>query len=124
MNFGKLGMSLGVHYFGYLSGMSADSKSMFLLTRVKGEAEDSLAALGYPHLALYRPGFLVNRDNDWRLIETIGKYMPFVPKIEARDLGLVILTNAIEVSLAKIPGEKRVERISNKQLRAMAEART
>ena len=79
--FAKIGLESGARYYGLLSGEAANAKSWLLLMRVKGEIEDDFKKLGYKHLAIHRPGLLLDRDNDERLVETVGKFIPFISKV-------------------------------------------
>jgi hypothetical protein len=63
--------------------------------RTKGEVERDIAKLGYPHLAIHRPGLLANRDNDERIGEKILNFIPFITKIESSDMGLAMLEHSI-----------------------------
>jgi len=37
-------------------------------------------------LSIFKPGAILNRDNDSRFVEKLLKYIPFVSKIEGNDL--------------------------------------
>lgn len=91
MDFAKLASTLKVPSFGLLSSSLADMKSFFDFRKVKGQVENDVKALQLPVLTIYRPGLIINRQNDYRIIETSVSYIPFVPKIDAADLGRFIL---------------------------------
>jgi hypothetical protein len=46
--------------------------SPFATKRSKGLTEEGLAKLGYDDFVVFRPGFLKNRNNDFRLGEHIA----------------------------------------------------
>ena len=54
-----------------------------------------MAALELPSLTIYKPGFLLNRRNDYRLGEKLGSYVPFMSKIESSDLGQAMIEHSI-----------------------------
>ncbi|CDW73733.1 UNKNOWN [Stylonychia lemnae] len=96
LEFAKLGQKIGIKHYGLLTSTGANAKSWFLYMRVKGEVENSVRALGIRDLKIYRPGLLLNRDNDARIGEKIGSWVPFLAKIESRDVAQVILEYAIQ----------------------------
>jgi hypothetical protein len=49
---------------------------------------------GFPLISIFRPGALLNRDNDARFGEKLLAYIPFFPKIEASECALAMLTEA------------------------------
>ena len=73
----------------------ADPKSFFLLFRTKGEVERDISVLIQKGLTIYRPGLLDNRRNDDRLGEKILSYIPFITKIESRDMGAAMVEGAL-----------------------------
>mgnify|MGYP001807138510 CR=1 FL=1 len=62
--FAKLGKRCGGKYYGLLSSMGAKQNSMLLYMRTKGQCEEAVKATGQFKLNIYRPGLLLNRDND------------------------------------------------------------
>ena len=88
LEFAKLSLKLGsVKHYGLLSSTGADANSMMLYMRTKGQCERDITALEQKGLIIYRPGLLLNRRNDDRFAEKIGAWVPFMSKIEARDMG-------------------------------------
>ncbi len=63
--------------------------------KVKGEIENAIEALNFHTYYVYRPGFLLNRDNEVRTMEKIFAKVPFISKIESRDVGKAMLEKAI-----------------------------
>ena len=59
---------------------------MFLYMKTKGRVEEDINKIGLNELAIYRPALLLNRDNDKRLGEKIGSFIPFIPKIQSIDV--------------------------------------
>jgi hypothetical protein len=97
LNFAELAKKLNVPYYGLCSSGGAKSSSWFLYMKVKGEVEEELVKVGFPHLDIYQPGLIANRENDHRIGETIMSKIPFIPSIQCTDLGLSILTRTIQV---------------------------
>jgi len=62
--------------------------------RVKGEVERDIGVLNFPLYSIFRPGLLMNRDNDDRFIEKVAKYIPFIEKIESVDLAKAMILEA------------------------------
>lgn len=106
IEFAKVGVACGAHFYGLLSSHGAKASSWFLYMKTKGEVERDIAKVGVPQLNIYRPGLLLNRDNDERIGEKIGAFIPFLSKIESSDVGKVMLDQAIKASQAKTTGSK------------------
>ena len=119
MAFARLGLEMKGKYLGYLSSNVVDPTSRFTMVRVKGEADRDMGLVGYPIYTAFRPGFLVNRDNDFRLIETIGKWLPFVPKIESKNLARCMLEHCLRtLSEHQVGDEPKKIILKNKQMNA------
>ena len=69
MDFAMLASTLKVPSFGLLSSRDADINSFLNYRKVKGKVENDIKALELPVLTIYRPGLIINRQNDFRLIE-------------------------------------------------------
>eukprot|EP01017_Pseudomicrothorax_dubius_P018238 TRINITY_DN2024_c0_g3_i2.p2 TRINITY_DN2024_c0_g3~~TRINITY_DN2024_c0_g3_i2.p2 ORF type:complete len:100 (-),score=40.12 TRINITY_DN2024_c0_g3_i2:141-440(-) len=98
---------------------------MFLYFRTKGQIEETLKKLNYPVLSIFRPGAILNRDNDDRFGEKILKYVPFLDKIEGRDLARGIKQEAEKVHLqVKVDPTKNVVNLyENPQIVELARPR-
>jgi len=59
LSFARAAHAAGVRRFGVVSALGADAKSAGFYSRVKGEAEAALAALGFEVLVIARPSLLV-----------------------------------------------------------------
>ena len=57
--FARAAQAAGVRRLGVVSAMGANARSSVFYNRVKGEAEQALAALGFQHLVLARPSLLL-----------------------------------------------------------------
>lgn len=63
----------GVPTFVFNSAMGADAFSKFFYNRIKGQAEDGLAKLGFSSLIIVRPGLIGGDRQELRIGESIGK---------------------------------------------------
>ena len=120
LNFAQLAKRLQIPHFGLLTSTSADATSMFFYMQVKGEVERDVKALDLAQLTIYQPGCIENRRNDNRFGETIVSFIPFIKKIQARDLGESILLHAIERTVYHpIPqgDDNMIMTLSNNQIR-------
>lgn len=94
----------GARRLGLVSAMGADPHSRVFYSRVKGEAEDAVAALGFETLVLARPSLLVGdraaMQQPQRRGETIGALLsaalrPLIPAnyraIQARDVARALV---------------------------------
>lgn len=97
-NWAHLGLECGVKYFSIVSYSGAKIDSHFLYAKTKGRCEEALKKVGYPILTILKPGMLLNRQGDTRVIETIFSHLPFVTKVEAKDVGKCMLEHAIRTS--------------------------
>lgn len=56
-----------------VSAAGADSRSAIFYNRVKGKAEDSVLALGYPRVAIARPSLLLGDRSEFRFGEALAR---------------------------------------------------
>lgn len=119
LEFAKLAQKLGAKHYGLLSSQGADANSMLLYTRTKGQVERDVVAANQRGLIIYRPGLLLNRRNDERFGEKIGSWIPFLPKIEARDMGAAMIEGAVQ----QIKNQSAsAQLLTNQQIRDMLAA--
>lgn len=92
----------GVKQFLVVSSIGADSYSSFFYSRVKGQLEEALIALGFSALHIFRPSLLLGKRKEFRLGERLAtvlgrllvplffgslrKYRPIEAKIVACSL--------------------------------------
>lgn len=72
VRFATLCRDKGVKNFFLLSSMNADSNSRFLYNRVKAETEQSIMALGFTQLVIFRPSLLLGKHKG-RPLESISQ---------------------------------------------------
>jgi len=99
INGGQIAKENGIPHYSLVSSTGADKTSMFLYMKTKGEVEEGLTNIGLPHLSIFRPGAILSRDNDARFGEKILKYIPFVAKIETRDLVKAMMIEAEDLHI-------------------------
>lgn len=98
---GRLAQGGGVRHFIVVSALGADPWSRIFYTRVKGEMERDLAAVGLPSLTILRPSLLLGDREEFRLAERIASFFaPIVPgrhrPVRAGDVARVIARLAVE----------------------------
>lgn len=67
----KAAKAAGTKVYVLISSASADSKSMFGYTKMKGELEDAVTALDFEHVVIVRPGLIVGSRNETRTAELV-----------------------------------------------------
>ncbi|CAD8079480.1 unnamed protein product [Paramecium sonneborni] len=91
---GNIAKANSIPHYSLLTSIGADKGSMFLYTRIKGLVEEALTKQQFPYLTIHRAGAILNRVNDERFGETFLKYMPFIDKIECKDLAKALRIDA------------------------------
>ena len=71
VTFARLARTAGVTRFAAVSSLGADRQSRVFYSRVKGEAEDALAALGFEGLVILRPSLLLGPRRERRRGERV-----------------------------------------------------
>ncbi len=72
MRLAETSLRTGADHFYLVSAIGADPKSRIFYSRVKGEAEDSVAKLGFQGLHIFRPSFLIGHRTEKRPGEAAG----------------------------------------------------
>ena len=93
-------------------------KSYLFSFRIKGETEVGLKEFKLPHLPIFRPGLITNRRNDERFVETLMTWVPFMPKISARNIAKYMRIEA-EIQ-SENPPSPAVIRYQNSQMQDTA----
>ncbi|HSW19159.1 MAG TPA: NAD-dependent dehydratase [Ramlibacter sp.] len=96
------------------SALGADTNSSVFYSRVKGELEDALKALGYPSLTLVRPGLLGGQRKEdrprERLFIRIGMLVgPLLPRRWRVSQPDAVARHLLEGALAGAPGVQVVQ---------------
>ncbi len=82
----KIAKSNSVETFVYVSSLGANSNSSSFYLKNKGQVEEELNNLNFPNLAVIRPSILLGKRKEYRLGESIGKYV-------MRKLSFIFLGN-------------------------------
>src|ERR1700744_6411090 len=61
----------GMSQYHFVSSIGANKNSKTFYTRLKGETEEDLKAIGLKSMLIYRPSFLTGERNESRVMETI-----------------------------------------------------
>ena len=137
VNFAKLCQEKGVENFFLLSSMNADIHSRFLYNRVKAETEQSIMALGFTQLVIFRPSLLLGKHKG-RPLESIGqKAFQLISPLVSESLSLHPISakrvaSAMAMSAHDIyerrkfrtePVVKAINIIENKQMLAMTKVK-
>ena len=110
---------LNISHYSNCSSKGTDKDSCFLYYRVKGEAEEECLKKNVNYISILRPGLIMNRDNDDRIVEKVATYIPFLPKITSKNIAMAMLVDDLEYQKGK--KEKKVLRISNYEMEQLAE---
>jgi uncharacterized protein YbjT (DUF2867 family) len=112
----RLALAAGAHHFLLVSALGADPESAVFYSRVKGELEQAVLALGYPAVTIVRPSLLLGEREEFRLGEEImkrfgwltpGKYRP----VKARDVaGTLIAAARADRAGRRIIESSKIER--------------
>lgn len=68
----RLAREAGARGLILMSAVGASARSRVFYSRVKGELEDAVRGLGFPHLVIYRPGLLLGKRQEHRIAESLG----------------------------------------------------
>ena len=107
---------LNIPHFSHCSAANADKSSWFLYSRVKGEAEEEESKKNINYISIFRPGIILDRDNDSRLGESIIAYVPFFPKISSKNIAKSMFLDDIAYQSKGKNEEKIVKKISNSDM--------
>ena len=133
VEFAKLCRDKGVENLFLLSSMNADIDSRFLYNRVKAETEQSIMALGFMTLIIFRPSLLLGKHKG-RPLESIGQkafqlISPLVSEslslhpISAKRVASAMAMSAHEIyhrsRYRNASDAKHIDIIENKQMLAM-----
>lgn len=112
---------LSIPHFSLCSAMNADSSSWFLYCKTKGKAEDDIMTKNIERISIMRPGIILNRDNDDRLGEKMIAWVPFVSKIESKDIAKAMVQDDVQFQFGE-RAERKAEKISNADMLNLAKA--
>lgn len=110
----RLARKAGASTYAVNSAMGANTRSSIFYNRVKGELEDALIALGYPSLALVRPGLIDGersheRPGEGRALAISRLLRPVLPMRFRPSRAGRIADALVDAALHPRPGILRVE---------------
>jgi len=96
----RLTLAAGARHFSIVSALGADSRSRTFYSRVKGEVEDALRAMGWPSLCLLRPSVIAGDRAESRPLERIAEHLlRFAPaawkSVAAADIAAAMIATAL-----------------------------
>ncbi|PKQ09093.1 MAG: hypothetical protein CVT73_04445 [Alphaproteobacteria bacterium HGW-Alphaproteobacteria-12] len=83
--FGQAAKQAGAERFLLISAVGANARSRVFYSRVKGETEEALTALGFPALDIFQPGLLLGARSERRPTE--AAFIALMPLINPLLLG-------------------------------------
>ena len=108
--FARLAQAQGAQAFVLNSAAGANPQSSIFYSRVKGELERDLRALGFNSLTLVRPGLIGGERNEVRrgerlALTVLGALGPVLPRAWRINPATEIARALVEAALAPQPGE-------------------
>jgi len=108
--FARLAQAQGAQAYVLNSAAGADPQSSIFYSRVKGELERDLRALGFNSLTLVRPGLIGGERNEVRrgerfALTVLGALGPVLPRAWRINPATEIAKVLVEAALAPQPGE-------------------
>ncbi|HDS1579378.1 TPA: NAD-dependent dehydratase [Stenotrophomonas maltophilia] len=108
--FARVAQAQGARAYVLNSAAGANTKSSIFYSRVKGELERDLRALGFASLTLVRPGLIGGQRNEVRrgerlALNVLGALGPVLPRAWRINPATVIAAALVEAALAPQPGE-------------------
>jgi oxidoreductase len=90
-----------IPHYTVVSSKGADPKSWFLYMRTKGKADEAVLKMDIPYISVFRPGAILDRDNDDRFAEKCLKFIPFIPKITSVNLARTLMIDDLDYHLKR-----------------------
>ncbi|MEJ7137954.1 hypothetical protein [Amphibiibacter pelophylacis] len=108
----------GVEHFGLLSAAGATSRSRLKYVRVMGLKEEAVQAVGFPRLAIFRPGIIEGNAHTPAWIAWLGRLIPDPwGNIAQRDIG-----RAFAAAMVRNAASSGAEVYGNRSMRGLAAA--
>jgi uncharacterized protein YbjT (DUF2867 family) len=97
----RLALAQGARHFLLVTALGADPKARVFYSRVKGELEEAVLALGYPAVTIVRPSLLLGARDEFRLGEEVAKRLAWATPqkyrpVQARDVAAALVAAARE----------------------------
>jgi uncharacterized protein YbjT (DUF2867 family) len=86
----------GITRFSLLSAVGSNAKSSLRYVRVMGLKEETVQAIGFPHLAIFRPGIIAGNAHTPRYLAWLGRLIPgSFGTIDQDDIGRAFVAEFI-----------------------------
>jgi uncharacterized protein YbjT (DUF2867 family) len=109
----RLARTRGAGHFLLVSSIGADARSRVFYSRVKGELEDAVTALGYPSLTIIRPSFLLGERAEFRIGEELMKRVGFLLPLRYRPIHARRVAGAlVQAAIEGRPGRQVIENVA------------
>ena len=99
----------GIPRFALVSSLGADPRARFLYPRTKGEVEQAVEQLGFPSLAILRPGFLEGHRQEQRPMETMMGMLlrvaaPILPRSARASASALVAAALVDAAIQQPAG--------------------
>jgi uncharacterized protein YbjT (DUF2867 family) len=112
----RAALASGCRHFLLVSSVDASPTSRFFYTRVKGEVEAAIGALGFRSVTIARPSLLVGPRTEVRWGERVGRVLGVFAPARWRPVSAERVARALVVAAKRdLPGVRLLE---NEELRA------
>jgi uncharacterized protein YbjT (DUF2867 family) len=106
----RLVRARGAARFSLVSSAGADARSCFTYTRLKGEVEDGIEALGFASLTIAQPGMLggnrtEHRPAEKRWLALLGALAPILPAAARINPASTVAKLLVEAAISGAPGK-------------------
>lgn len=98
-----LARKAGARHFSIVSALGASRSSPFFYSRVKGEVEQGLRAMGWPSLAIFRPSMISGERGESRPLEGLGQRLFALAPATWRTVAASDIAAAMVAVAAKSP---------------------
>jgi uncharacterized protein YbjT (DUF2867 family) len=113
----QLAKAQGAQRFMLVSALGADARSRVFYSRVKGELEDAVQALGFAHVSVAQPSFLAGDRTEFRLGERIALALGWLMPERYKPVQAAQVAAGLIASIKA--GKPGWHRLSNTVLRRM-----
>ncbi|XP_074660117.1 protein HTATIP2-like [Tubulanus polymorphus] len=118
MKTAEVSKSAGTKHFHLMSSLGANKNSRFLYPQTKGKIEADVAALGFEHMSIYRPGVLLTKRDELRPAEWIfqGLLKPLTKISSNIGASTETVAEGIIVNTVSAETRKPTEILENKHI--------
>lgn len=118
----QLAKAQGARCFMLVSALGANARARVFYSRVKGELEDAVRAIGFDHLAIARPSLLAGERKEVRLGEKIGLMLGgLIPErykpVRAHQVAAGLISSAKGMALSSEPVYRVIDNIALRCMR-------